>query len=77
MEAEVSAQTGAERYEHSGERTACRNGYRHRPWDTRLGTVEVAIPKLRSGSYFPCWLEPRRRAEQALCAVVSEAYRRG
>lgn len=77
MEAEVSAQTGAERYEHTGERTAYRNGYRHRPWDTRLGTVDVAVPKLRTGSYFPSWLEPRRRAEQALCAVVAEAYQQG
>jgi putative transposase len=77
MEAEVSAQTGAERYEHTGERSAYRNGYRHRPWDTRLGTVDLAIPKLRSGTYFPSWLEPRRRAEQALVAVVAEAYQQG
>jgi transposase-like protein len=77
MEAEVSAQTGAERYEHTGERTAYRNGYRQRPWDTRLGTLEVAVPKLRTGSSFPSWLEPRRRAEQALCAVVAEAYQQG
>jgi transposase-like protein len=77
METEVSAQIGAERYERSPERTAQRNGYRVRPWDTRLGTLELAIPKLRSGSYFPGWLEPRRRAEQALVAVITEAYVQG
>src|SRR5216684_3310346 len=69
MEAEVSAQIGAGRYERSGERVTQRNGYRTRPWDTRVGTLELEIPKLRQGSYFPSWLEPRRRAEQAL--VVS------
>jgi transposase-like protein len=77
MEAEVSAQIGAGRYERSSERTTQRNGYRSRPWDTRLGTLELAIPKLRQGSYFPSWLEPRRRAEQALVAVVAEAYVQG
>jgi transposase-like protein len=77
MEAEVSAQIGAGRYERSSERTTQRNGYRVRPWDTRLGTLERAIPKLRQGSYFPSWLEPRRRAEQALVAVVAEAYVQG
>jgi transposase-like protein len=77
MEAEVSAQIGADLYERSNERTAHRNGYRTRPWDTRLGTLELAIPKLRTGSYFPSWLEPRRRAEQALVAVITEAYVQG
>src|ERR687888_408607 len=77
MDAEVSAQIGAGRYERSSERTTQRNGYRARPWDTRLGTLELAIPKLRQGSYFPSWLEPRRRAEQALVAVVAEAYVQG
>lgn len=77
MEAEVSAQIGAERYERSTERVTHRNGYRTRPWDTRLGTLELQIPKLRTGSYFPSWLEPRRRAEQALVAVVAEAYVKG
>ena len=77
MEAEVSAQIGAGRYERTEERTTQRNGYRHRPWDTRVGTLELAIPKLRAGSYFPSWLEPRRRAEQALVAVVAEAYVQG
>jgi transposase-like protein len=77
MDAEVSAQIGAERYEHTGERVTQRNGYRTRAWDTRVGTLELAIPKLRTGSYFPSWLEPRRRAEQALVSVVAEAYLRG
>ena len=77
MEAEVGAQIGAGRYERTEERTTQRNGYRHRPWDTRVGTLELAIPKLRAGSYFPSWLEPRRRAEQALVAVVAEAYVQG
>jgi transposase-like protein len=77
MDAEVSAQIGAERYERTEGRTTQRNGYRRRPWDTRVGTLELAIPKLRTGSYFPSWLEPRRRAEQALVAVVAEAYVQG
>src|SRR5581483_11657493 len=65
MEAEVSAQIGAERYARSDERTTQRNVYRIRPWDTRIGTLDVAIPKLRSGTYFPSWLEARKRGEQA------------
>jgi len=77
MEAEVSAQVGAGRYERSPERATQRNGYRVRPWDTRVGTLELQIPKLRQGSYFPSWLEPRRRAEQALVAVIAEAYVQG
>jgi putative transposase len=77
MEAEVRAQIGADRYERTEERTAQRNGYRLRPWDTRLGSMALAIPKLRTGSYFPSFLEPRRRAEQALVAVVAEAYVQG
>ena len=77
MEAEVSAQIGAGRYERTEERTTQRNGYRHRPWDTRVGTPDLAIPKLRAGSYVPSWPEPRRRAEQALVAVVAEAYVQG
>jgi len=77
MEAEVTAQIGAGRYERSADRTAQRNGVRRRDWDTRVGTLEVAIPKLRTGSYFPAFLEPRRRAEQALVAVVAEAYVQG
>ena len=77
MEAEVSAQIGAGRYERTDERTTQRNGYRTRPWDTRVGTLELAIPKLRQGSYFPSWLEARRRGEQAVVAVVAEAYVQG
>lgn len=74
MEAEVSAQIGAERYERNPERTTQRNGFRERSWDTRIGTLELQIPKLRTGTYFPSWLEPRKRSEQALVAVVAEAY---
>jgi putative transposase len=77
MEAEVSAQIGAGRYERSEERLTQRNGYRTRPWDTRMGTLEVAIPKLRTGSYFPSWLDARKRGEQALVSVVAEAYVQG
>jgi len=77
MEAEVSGRIGAGRYERAEERTTQRNGYRMRPWDTRLGSMELAIPKLRQGSSFPSFLEPRRRAEQALVAVVAEAYVQG
>jgi putative transposase len=75
MDAEVDALCGAEYGERSDERVNHRNGYRTRDWDTRLGTVELPIPKLRSGTYFPSWLlRPRRRAEQALTAVIGEAY---
>ena len=77
MDKEVTERIGAERYERSEERTTQRNGVRHRPFDTRLGTIDLAIPKLRSGSFFPVWLEPRRRSEQALVAVVAEAYLKG
>ncbi len=65
MEAEVAAQIGAGHGERSPERTTWRNGYRPRRWDTRAGTIELQIPKLRQGSYFPALLEPRRRAERA------------
>jgi len=74
MEAEVSRQAGAGRYERSEERAAYRNGYRPRVWETRVGSVELSIPRLRQGSYFPSFLEPRKRAERALVAVVQEAY---
>ena len=77
MEAEVSSQVGGERYERTEERTAYRNGYRTRTWDTRVGTLELAIPKVQPGSYFPSLLEPRRRGERALVAVVQEAYVHG
>jgi transposase-like protein len=77
MEAEVAELTGAGHYERSPGRTSYRNGYRQRGWDTRVGSLELAIPRLRSGSYFPSFLEPRRRSEQALVAVVAEAYVNG
>jgi transposase-like protein len=77
MEAEVSQAAGAGYGERSGDRVARRNGYRQRAWDTRVGSIELAIPKLRQGSYFPSFLEPRRRSEQALVAVVQEAYVNG
>jgi putative transposase len=74
MEAEVSELIGAERGERTPERLTQRNGDRSRPWSTRAGELELAIPKLRRGSYFPSFLEPRRRSEQALVSVVQEAY---
>jgi transposase-like protein len=75
MSAEADALCGAGYGERSAERTNSRNGYRQREWDTRTGTVELAIPKLRQGSYFPDWLlEHRRRAEQALVSVVATSY---
>jgi transposase-like protein len=77
IEAEVAQLVGAGLGERSTERTTHRNGYRHRAWDTRAGEIDVAIPKLRSGSYFPSFLEPRKRHEQALVAVVQEAYVNG
>lgn len=77
MEAEVAAQVGAGKYERSAERTAQRNGYRARTWETRVGEIPLEIPKLRTGSYFPSLLEPRRKAEQALLAVVQSAYVEG
>ena len=75
MEAEVSELVGAARGERAPEeRLTHRNGYRPRPWHTRAGELELAIPKLRRGSYFPSFLEPRKRSEQALVSVVQEAY---
>jgi putative transposase len=77
MEMEVAGLTGAAYGEKSADRLAQRNGYRERAWETRAGTVELRIPKLRRGSYFPGFLEPRRLAEKALTAVVQEAYIQG
>jgi hypothetical protein len=75
METDVAARIGAGLGERTPERTTHRNGYRSRDWDTRVGQIELAIPKLRQGSYFPSFLEPRRRAEQALVAVVGGGLR--
>jgi putative transposase len=77
MEMEVSAATGAAYGEKSPDRLAQRNGHRSRDWETRAGAVELRIPKLRKGSYFPSFLEPRRMAEKALTAVIQEAYIQG
>src|SRR5438477_5424294 len=68
METEVSSQIGAGPYERNSVRTAYRNGYRTRTWDTRVGTIELKVPKVTAGTYFPSLLEPRRRAEKALQA---------
>ncbi len=78
MSAEASMQCQAAYGERSDDRTNSRNGYRHRDWDTRVGTIDLAIPKLREGTYYPAWLlEHRRRAEQALASVVAQCYVEG
>ena len=77
MEMEVAGLTGAAYGEKSLDRLAQRNGYRERAWETRAGSVELRIPKLRKGSYLPFFLEPRRLAEKALTAVIQEAYVQG
>jgi transposase-like protein len=74
MEADVDGQIGAGRYERTGERATWRNGYRDRALDTRLGTLQLRIPKLRQGSYFPPFLEARKTSERALMAVIQEAW---
>jgi len=77
-EAEADSICGAEYGERNPDRVNQRNGYRTRRWDTRAGTIDLGIPKLRKGSYFPSWLlAPRRRAERALMEVVTESYVRG
>src|SRR4051812_50122033 len=78
MDAEAEALCGAGYGERSPERVNRRNGYRERDWDTRVGSIELAVPKLRAGSYFPDWLlQPRRRAEQAFVSVIADAYLAG
>jgi transposase-like protein len=78
MGAEAEALCGAGYGERTPERVNSRNGYRERDWDTRVGTIELAVPKLRAGSYFPDWLlQPRRRAEQAFVSVIADAYLAG
>lgn len=77
MDLEVTQQLQAERYERTAERQGQRNGTRPKEWDTRVGTVDLKVPRVRDGSYFPSILEPRRRAEKALTAVVQEAYVQG
>src|ERR671938_1665136 len=77
IELELAEHVGAERHERTTDRTGYRNGYRERPWDTRVGSIELQVPRRRDGSFFPSLLEPRRRAEKALVAVVQEAYVQG
>src|SRR5881398_1856426 len=74
METDVDGLIGAGRHERSGDRTTYRNGYRDRTLDTRLGSLQLRIPKLRQGSYFPPFLEPRKTSEKALVAVIQEAW---
>jgi putative transposase len=77
MDAEVTQQLQAAPHERTPERTGQRNGYRERQWDTRVGSIQLQVPRVRDGSYYPTLLEPRRRAERALLAVVQEAYVQG
>ena len=77
IELEAGQQIGAGRYERKPERVTHRNGYRTRLWETRVGEVPLRIPKLREGTYFPSLSEPRKRSEQALLAVIQEAYVKG
>ena len=74
MDLEIEGKTGVPAGTRSPDRLNHRNGYRDRNWDTRAGRIELAVPKLRKGSYFPSFLEPRRTAEKALVAVIQEAY---
>lgn len=77
MDIEVSQHLHAEPHERTLERTGQRNGYRERQWDTRVGTIDLQVPRVRDGSFFPMLLEPRKRAERALVSVVQEAYVQG
>ena len=77
MEAEVASQVGAEAHERTEQRTTHRNGYRDRRWDTRLGTLQLQVPKVREGGYVPSFIEHRKRSEQALISVIQEAVVKG
>ena len=77
MDADVSQRIGADLHERTPDRADYRNGYRPRRWDTRAGTLDLQIPKLRAGTYLPPFLDPRRRSEQALLAVIQQAYVEG
>lgn len=77
MELEVSRHLGAEQYERTGDRRGQRNGTRERSWDTWVGAIELSVPRVRDNSYVPSLLQPGKRAEQALIAVVQEAHVRG
>jgi len=77
LELEVTQHVGAERHERTAERSGQRNGYRERTWDTRVGSIELQVPRVLDGSFYPSLLEPRKRAERALVAVVQEAYIQG
>jgi putative transposase len=77
MEAEVASQVGAEAHERTEQRTTHRNGYRERRWDTRLGTMQLQVPKVREGGYVPSFIEHRKRSEQALISVIQEAVVKG
>lgn len=77
MDLELTQHIGAQRYERGADRTGQRNGYRERQWDTRVGSIDLQVPRVRDGSFFPSILEPRKRAERALTAVVQEAYVHG
>ncbi len=77
MESEVSEQIGAQHQQRAPDRTAHRNGYRQRKLETQLGSLDIRIPRLRSGSYYPAFLEPRCRLHASLCEVVMEAYQQG
>jgi len=77
MDLEVSQHVGAGKYERTAERTGQRNGYRERAWDTRVGTIDLRVPRVRDGSYFPSLFEPRKRVEKAMLSVVQEAYVQG
>jgi len=77
IELEATKVIGADKYERTPERCNSRNGYRDRPWETRVGNLDLRIPKLREGSFFPSFLEPRKMTEKAILSVVQEAYVHG